>query len=248
MLIFGALAILLSMASDSTASDGPIDLVEEGVGHRFGNRALLNEALIHRSFVAENPGSSSYERLEWLGDAVLQVAVTDYIFRTYTAMAEGEMAKVRAAIVNENVLAGLAVTWNLPGALKLGRGEETTDGRHKPSILSDTVESVIGAIYLDAGHEAAVTIVLSHLQSIIDERAEAPGKRDYKTRLQEVLAKTGDLPVYRLDESGPEHAKEFVAEVWTGERRLGTGAGTSKKRAEQSAARRAFLSLEDDQS
>ncbi len=200
-------------------------------------------ALLHRSYAAEHSLDDSYERLEFLGDAVLQLAVTHYLYEEYPMLSEGEMAKVRAAVVNERALAQLALEWGLGEALLLGRGEEMTGGREKESILSDAVESVLGAVYIDAGFDRARQLILRHWGELVDERAAAPGRLDYKTRLQERLARLGLRPSYVVEEEGPEHAKEFTAKVWADGELLGEGSGKSKKRAEQDAARAASEAL-----
>ncbi len=222
---------------------GVIADLSSAIGYSFDDTALLRLALTHRSHSSENDSAESYERLEFLGDAVLQLAVTHYLYDEYPELPEGEMAKVRAAVVNERALAQVARGWELGPALLLGRGEEMTGGRTKDSILSDVVESLLGAIYLEAGFNIARDIVLRHWVALVDERAEAPGRRDYKTRLQERVARTGTRPRYEVDDHGPEHAKEFTARVYVDDELLGTGSGTSKKRAEQSAARAAAEAL-----
>ena len=218
------------------ASD-PMQAVEAAVGYTFTDRALLKRSLVHRSYLAEQAVPRSYERLEFLGDAVLQLAVTRYIFDEYADMSEGEMAKLRAAVVNERVLAGIARSWSVGEAVLLGRGEELTGGRDKDSILSDACEAVVGAVYLEAGFETATELVLEHWSDLINERASAPGKADYKTRLQEHLARRGLRPEYSISEEGPEHSKRFRAAVIVDGEPLGVGEGSSKKRAEQEAAR-----------
>jgi ribonuclease III len=210
------------------------------VGHHFDDPDLLEQALTHRSFVAEHPGTGSYERLEFLGDAVLQLSVTRYLYRQHPELAEGEMAKVRAAVVSEPALARFAEEFHIAPALRLGRGEEMTGGRHKESLLSDVVESVIGAFYIEAGIDVVHDFVVAHWADTIEERVTAPGRGDFKTRLQEVLAKQGKRPEYRLIEDGPPHARTFVARVLVDGETIGIGEGTSKKRAQQEAARTAI--------
>jgi ribonuclease-3 len=220
--------------------------LEEAIGHRFSDDSLLTLALTHRSYMSEHEDEGSYERLEFLGDAVLQLAVTDYLYDRYGDLEEGEMAKVRAAVVNERTLAHLARQWGVGDVVLLGRGEELTAGRDKPSILSDVVEALLGAIYREAGFETVHDLVLHHWTPLVDERASDPGSRDYKTRLQEWLARDGLRPSYEIDDSGPEHAKQFIARVRVDDRVLGEGTGTSKKRAEQAAARAAAAALGND--
>ncbi|NND03363.1 MAG: ribonuclease III [Acidimicrobiia bacterium] len=220
----------------SDATDAALERVGSKLGHQFSNPDLLRRALIHRSYAAEEGVDESYERLEFLGDAVLQLAVTHFLFREYPELTEGQMAKVRAAVVNERTLAELARKMDLGPLVLLGRGEERTGGADKDSILSDVIESLIGAVYLEAGFDAARNIVLDLWVPIVRDRATAPGEADYKTRLQEVLARLGQRPRYEVSEEGPEHAKKFSASVFADGRLLGSGEGTSKKRAEQAAA------------
>jgi len=221
----------------------PLRDLQAAIGYTFADGDLLSLALTHRSHSSEHDSTDSYERLEFLGDAVLQLSVTHYLYAEYPELPEGEMAKVRAAVVNERALAGVARSWNLGPALRLGKGEAMTGGRAKDSILSDVVESLLGALYLEAGFLRAHTVVLHHWSDLVDARAAAPGKRDYKTRLQEQVARTGERPRYEVEDHGPEHAKEFTARVYVADEVLGTGTGTSKKRAEQDAARVAAESL-----
>ncbi len=230
------------------ADDALLDALEGRLGHTFADRSLLRRALIHRSYAAESGLSKSYERLEFLGDAVLQLAVTNYLFASYPDMPEGEMAKVRAAVVNERILARIARSIELGPALSLGRGEEMTGGRDKDSILADVVESLLGASSLERGFPETEVLIIDRWRQLIDERAVDPGKRDYKTRLQEHLARRGKKPQYLVEEEGPEHAKRFTARVMVDGRVLGDGTGTSKKRAEQDAAEQAAraLALESD--
>jgi ribonuclease III len=175
---------------------------------------------------------------------VLGLVVTDYLFGTFPNLAEGELAKVRASVVNAGVLADLAGELGIGDALALGKGEDASGGREKPSILSDAMEAVIGAVYLDGGWSAAQALVLTLLEERIAEAATGPGGQDYKTRLQELAAQRLDtLPRYDVRESGPDHAKRFYATVYIDEDECGTGEGRSKKQAEQAAAQQAWRSL-----
>ncbi|HSF86588.1 MAG TPA: ribonuclease III [Acidimicrobiia bacterium] len=223
-----------------------VERLEEMLGYRFDDRELLQQALVHRSYAGEQQMNHSYERLEFLGDAVLQLAVTRYLFDERPDMPEGEMAKVRAAVVNERTLATFGRELGVGPALLLGKGEDMSGGREKDSLLSDVVEALVGAIFREAGYERAAQTVISHWSDVIDERAAAPGERDYKTRLQEHLARLGLRPKYVVEEQGPEHAKNFTAQVFAAKELLGEGAGTSKKRAEQAAAKRAAARFGDD--
>lgn len=222
---------------------GAIEAVEGALTHRFEDPELLRRALIHRSYAAEEGVPESYERLEFLGDAVLQLSITHHLFNEYPELSEGEMAKVRAAVVNERTLADLARRMNLGSLVLLGRGEELTGGADKDSILADVIESLLGAIYLEAGFEATRSIIMNLWLPLVSDRATSPGEADYKTRLQEILARQGVRPRYVIAEDGPEHAKVFSAQVFADGQLLGRGEGTSKKRAEQAAAAAAAESL-----
>ena len=198
-------------------------------------------ALTHRSWCAEHPGDESNERLEFLGDAVLGVVVTDHLFSAFPDLPEGQLAKARAAVVSSTTLAEVGRELGIGLDLRLGKGEDASGGREKASILADAVEAVLGAMYLDGGVEPVRRLVLEQLSERIDQAAERPGDKDYKTRLQEVAAHDGFTPpVYALTESGPDHHKRFHATVAVGGERLGAGTGTSKKEAEQKAARAAY--------
>ncbi|NNC74713.1 MAG: ribonuclease III [Acidimicrobiia bacterium] len=224
-------------------TEDALEAVAAAMGHTFAERALAVTATVHRSYEAEHD-TESYERLEFLGDAVLQLVVTHFLFDRYPDLPEGELAKVRAAVVNETVLAGVGHDWGVPDALLLGRGEEMTGGRSKSSILSDVVESLLGAVYLDAGYPVAREVIEAHWAELIVERAASPGMRDYKTRLQEQLAQEGRRPKYIVEERGPEHSKVFSAAVVVDTDVLGEGEGTSKKRAEQAAAAAALSAID----
>jgi ribonuclease-3 len=200
--------------------------------------------MAHRSWCAETPGHESNERLEFLGDAVLGLVVTDHVFRTYPRLPEGHLAQVRAAVVNAGALAEVAETLGLGGSLLLGKGEDASGGREKPSILADAMEAVIGAVYLDGGWDAAAELVMRLLGPRIAEAAAGPGGHDYKTRLQELAARRFDqLPRYDVEGEGPDHAKRFSAAVFLAGQALGKGEGRSKKQAEQAAARVAWETL-----
>jgi len=170
--------------------------------------------------------------------------VTDHLYRTYPDMPEGELAKVRASLVNSAALAEVAADLEIGDALLLGKGEDQSGGRQKPSILADGMEALIGAVYIDGGWSAAEAMVMRLLGDRIEEAAAGPGGQDYKTRLQELCARSFDqLPVYVVDDEGPDHAKEFQAVVHVEGRPQGSGRGRSKKQAEQAAARAAWERL-----
>ena len=205
---------------------------------------LLLQALRHRSWCAENPGWESNERLEFLGDSVLGLIVTTHLFRTYSDIPEGELTKVRASVVNSATLAEVAIELDLGPSLMLGKGEDQSGGREKPSILADATEALIGACYIDQGWDAAEAAVMAHFGARIEEAAAGPGGQDYKTRLQELCARLFDqLPRYTVTDQGPDHAKEFDATVSLKGEPRGFGRGRSKKQAEQAAAREAWEHL-----
>ncbi len=180
-----------------------------------------------------------------MGDAVLALVVTDHIYTAYPGMAEGQLAPLRAEVVRAETLADLAVELQLGKALRLGRGEEASGGREKQSILSDAMEAVIGAVYLDAPWEVLIDLVRGWLAERIAAASEVPGIRDFKTRLQEYCARSGfDAPEYRLSEKGPDHAKQFLAVVHVNGEERGLGEGRSKKQAEQAAAASAWQTLD----
>ncbi len=214
--------------------------LERRLGHTFAEPDLLHAALIHRSYAAEHPGVEDNERLEFLGDAVLQLAVTDFLYATFPDLTEGEMAKVRAASVNRSELAVIARRLGVDEAVLMGRGEESSGGRAKDSILADAMEAILAAVYLDAGFEAARRIVIRHWEALIRRKSQAPGSRDWKTRYQEYLAAVGKRPEYEVEGEGPDHAKVFTAVVKVDGVVTGRGSGRSKKEAEQDAARAAM--------
>ncbi|MDQ6799162.1 MAG: ribonuclease III [Actinomycetota bacterium] len=200
--------------------------------------------MAHRSWCAETAGVESNERLEFLGDAVLGLVVTDHVFRTYPALPEGHLAQVRAAVVNAGALAEVAEELELGRALLLGKGEHASGGREKPSILADAMEAVIGSVYLDGGWDAAEALVMGLLGSRIAEAAAVPGGHDFKTRLQELAARRYDqLPRYEVHGEGPDHAKHFTAVVHLAGQPAGSGEGRSKKQAEQAAAKVAWETI-----
>jgi ribonuclease III len=212
----------------------------------FRQPELLTQALSHRSWCAESGGRPSNERLEFLGDAVLGAVVAEHCYHAYPLLPEGALAKVRAAVVNTTVLAEVAGELELGDALLLGRGEDISGGRRKPSILANAVEAVIGALYLDGGWDVAARVVLHLLSDRIALSAAGPGAEDFKTRLQELSLHTqGELPRYEVDGTGPDHARRYRARVYVAGNERGAGEGRSKKDAEQAAARVAWACLVD---
>ncbi|HEY7821768.1 MAG TPA: ribonuclease III, partial [Acidimicrobiia bacterium] len=217
--------------------------LEDRVGHSFSDPALLRLALTHRSVSSDDPARNDNERLEFLGDAVLQLVITDLLYESYPQLAEGQMAKVRAAVVSRDTLADVARSLDLGEHVELAPSEEATGGREKDSILADTAEAVIGAIYLDGGLESARRVVLDLWTDKVTERSREPGVKDYKTRLQELVAREGARPAYQVEGTGPDHDRRFTAKVTVGGEEYGTGEGRSKKEAEQEAAAKALESL-----
>ena len=211
--------------------------LEQRVGHSFDDPGLLEAALVHRSYTSEHPSVADNERMEFLGDAVLQLAVTDYLYANHPGLDEGEMAKVRAACVNRATLADIARQLELGGHLRIGLGESQSGGQDKDSILADGLEAVLAAVYLDSGYPTARQVVLRLWKDLVDQKASAPGRRDYKTRLQEVLAAIGSQPRYEVVGAGPDHARSFEAVVIIDGVEQGRGSGRSKKEAQQEAAR-----------
>ena len=207
--------------------------------------ALLTLALTHRSHAFEAGGTPHNERLEFLGDAVLGLVVTDRIYHLLPNVPEGRLAKVRAAAVNTASLAEIARGLGLGEQVLLGRGEQQSGGRDKDSILADTFEALLGAIYLDRGLDEVARAVDRLFAELLADLAIRPGSLDFKTSLQELTAAVlSSLPVYELTEEGPDHSKRFTAAVSIGGEVLGHGTGRSKKEAEQDAAREAYAVLE----
>jgi ribonuclease III len=205
---------------------------------------LLERALTHRSFAYENGGLPTNERLEFLGDSVLGLIVTDTLFNEYPDLPEGQLAKLRAAVVNMRALAGVARGLRLGAYVRLGKGEEGTGGRDKSSILADTLEAVLGAVYIERGLSEADALVHRLFDPVIARSARLGAGLDWKTSLQELTAAEElGVPEYHVDESGPDHQKSFRASVRIGGRTYGEGEGRSKKEAEQQAAEAAWTSI-----
>jgi ribonuclease-3 len=204
----------------------------------------LEQALTHRSYAYENGGLPTNERLEFLGDSVLSLVVTDSLFKGHPDLPEGQLAKLRAAVVQMGALAAVARELRLGSFIRLGRGEEGTGGRDKPSILADTLEAVIGATYIDCGLDVASDLVHRLFDPVIVRSALLGAGLDWKTSLQELTADRGlGVPEYQVKDSGPDHQKLFRAVVRVGSRELGSGEGRSKKAAEQLAAEAAYRSI-----
>jgi ribonuclease-3 len=230
-----------------------LQAVQKAVGYRFRDPALLRQALTHRSFVHEHLDSrpSDNETLEFLGDAVLGLAVSHLLIERFPERLEGDLSRMRSAIVNERQLAQTASELGLGRRLLLGKGEELTGGREKASLLADSLEALLGAVYLDGGFDAVFQLVSRLFSRYLDaEHLDDPLSRldkDYKTQLQEwTQARFKTVPTYEVEsEEGPDHEKTFTMRVSLGEVLLGRGVGRSKKDAQQEAARKALEVLKE---
>ena len=206
------------------------------LGYAFTNISLLETAMHHRSWNAENEGGESNERLEFLGDAVLGWVVADIVYTQHSDLPEGKLTDLRKSVVNANALAEVAVELGIGEFLMLGKGEDTAGGREKTSILSDALEAVIGAVYIDAGPQATHDVVSALMGKRIVDAVGGLDRLDAKTRLQELASKLEAHVHYKVEDEGPDHEKMFFATVFVGDRELGYGEGKSKKAAEQIAA------------
>ena len=224
-----------------------MEKLEERIGYSFHDRRLLENALTHSSYANERHLGylGCNERLEFLGDALLGMVTAQRLFRTFPQMPEGKMTRLRAELVCEQSLAAVARRLDLGSCLLLGRGEEQTGGRTRPSILADAVEALLAAVYCDGGLDATVRLIDAWVLPDLEKRA-AGSLTDYQTELQEVLQRRGAVNIrYRIiGESGPDHDKTFTAQALVEEQPVGTGTGRSKKEAEQAAACAALQTLE----
>ncbi len=245
-------ALWFSIACNGQDMEESLCELETALGYRFSNRDLLVKALTHKSYANEHrdAGARDNERLEFLGDAVLDLAVSETIFAQEPRLAEGEMTRVRAEVVSEPSLAAVARELGVGDHMLLGRGEELTGGREKESLLSDAMEAILGAIFLDGGFDNARAAVDRWMAGRIAAAAREKSGLDAKTRLQELLqAREGRLPRYVLVGSeGPDHARRYHVEVHFDGVAIGSGTGRTKKQAEQSAARAALARLTDETS
>ncbi len=216
----------------------PSERLQSSLGHHFSDDSLLTVAVTHTSYAAEHDGASSYERLEFLGDAVLELVTTDLIYAEMREASEGEMTKLRASVVDEATLAGVARSWSVPSVVRLGVGEERNGGRSRDSILSDVVEALLAAVYLDAGYSVVASVIERTWSRIITDRLATPGASDARSHLQETLAKTGRVVEYSFERTGPDHAAVFHATATVDGEVIGTGFGGSKKAAAIDAARK----------
>jgi ribonuclease III len=214
------------------------------IGYRFSEVDLLDRALTHRSFINETVTRvTDNERLEYLGDSVLGLIVNEYLFKRFDNYHEGDLAKIKSVVVSEDTLTKIAQEISIGEYLLLGKGEENCGGRTRPSILANTVEAVIASIYLDGGLVKTKKIVLHYIKKYIDQVDRLPALRDPKTSLQEIIQKKyKDKPIYRLvEESGPDHKKQFIVQLVVRNKDVVRGIGTSIRRAETDAAKNALL-------
>ncbi|MDQ1484586.1 MAG: ribonuclease [Actinomycetota bacterium] len=229
-----------SAGAEMTDETSSLETLERIAGLRLDHQ-ILERALTHRSYAYENGGLPTNERLEFLGDAVLGVIITETLYRSHPDLPEGQLAKLRAAVVNMRALAEVSRALGLGEFIRLGRGEEATGGRDKSSILADGLEALIGAVYVDGGLVAATDLVHRLFDDLIDEAARLGAGLDWKTSLQELTAaQLLGVPYYEVAESGPDHEKMFTAAVRVAGVVYGAGAGRSKKEAEQQAAEEAW--------
>ncbi|QRG65540.1 ribonuclease III [Brevibacillus choshinensis] len=222
--------------------------LQEKIGVRFHDESVLRQAFTHSSYVNEQRGKriQDNERLEFLGDAVLELTVSQFLYKTFPKMSEGEMTKLRAAIVCEPSLVKFAELLNFGDLVLLGKGEELTGGRQRPALLADVFEAFVGALYLDQGVDAVFTFMEKYVYPRVD-KGEFAQVTDFKSQLQEFVQQDnlGDIQYRIVEEKGPAHNREFVSEVLLNNRSLGVGSGRSKKEAEQQAAARALVKLGD---
>ena len=215
--------------------------LEKNIGYTFKNQELLKKALTHTSYANEHKTESN-EKLEFLGDSILEFISSKYMYQNYTKLKEGEMTKVRASVVCEKSLYKIAKMHNFSDFLFLGKSEQLTGGRNRPAILADSVEAVIAAMYLDGGIEVTEKFIIENLREPIDFETKHVGTKDYKTVLQEKLQIHGNVRIeYEIiKESGPDHDKKFEAQVKKNGKILAKGNGKSKKEAEMDAAKKAL--------
>ncbi len=228
------------------ASERDLHRLTERLGVQLDPQ-LFALALTHRSYAYESGGIPTNERLEFLGDSVLGIVITENLYRRFPDLPEGRLAKLRSAVVSMNALAEVARTIDLGDFVMIGKGEAVTGGREKNSILADTFEAIIGAIYLQHGMGKTTEVLLNLMSPFIDHAEQLGAGLDWKTSLQELATSFNlGVPDYLSSESGPDHAKEFIAMCVIAGRELGQGEGRSKKQAEQRAAAAAYVLLEDE--
>jgi len=229
-------------------SNDCLEALQQRIGYRFRDNALLQLAMIHKSYANEQQLEQhcGNERLEFLGDAVIELVISHILMEQSQGSSEGHLSKMRASIVNTDSLSAISRSYALNDCLQLSRGEEENQGREKKSILANAYEALAAAVYLDGGYEAVFRMINDHFKMLIDEAARQGYSRDSKSRLQELVQKLFNAtPLYEIiSEQGPDHVKTFEAQVIINDQRYGTGHGGNKKTAEQQAARQALKQLE----
>jgi ribonuclease-3 len=225
----------------------PLSDIPQRIGYAFKDTELLERALTHKSYANENKVPYHNERMEFLGDAVLGLVISENLMKLYPDSTEGDLSRLRAAVVSEPTLAAVSRKIGLGDYLLLGKGEDQTGGRNKDSLLADCLEALIAAVYLDAGKDAAESLIIRLFEEVIKKTSASGGSLDYKTELQErCQEQLKQLPEYRIvSETGPDHQKQFEMEVWIKGQLAGRGIGKSKKEAEQRAAREALAMLSE---
>ena len=229
--------------------DGSMDKLEGIIGHKFRDREMLKKALTHSSYANENKEEgTSNERLEFFGDSVLGLLTSEYIYKHFTELSEGNLTKVRAAVVCEEALYEIACEIGLGEYLLLGKGELANGGKERPSILADSVEALLAAIYLDGGYRAALKFFKKYIPKKISKVSVGSAYHDYKTLLQEIVQKNHQETLkYKLvEEAGPDHDKRFTVDVYLNSNAVARGAGKSKKEAEQAAAHEALVLMGEE--
>ena len=222
-----------------------LEILQKNIDYQFKNIELLKNALTHTSYAYEH-NTKSNEKLEFLGDSILEFISSDYIYKNYPKLKEGEMTKVRATVVCESSLYKIAKKHNFGDFLYTGKSEKVSKGNQKPAILADSVEAIIAGIYLDGGLESAKKFIIENLKNEIEIATKHVGIKDYKTVLQEKLQENGNIKIeYKIiKETGPDHDKTFEAEVLVEGKKIATGIGKNKKHAEMEAARKALKQIQ----
>lgn len=218
--------------------------LEKSIGYTFKNKQLLKKALMHTSYAYEKQLESN-EKLEFLGDSILEYISSKYIYNNYSNLKEGEMTKVRAEVVCENSLYNVAKSHNFSDFILIGKSEANTGGNQKPAILADSIEATIAAIYFDGGLEEAEKFIINNLKNAIEKSTKNVGMKDFKTVLQEKLQENGDVKIKYtvIKETGPDHNKTFTVKVEVNGKELAIGEGKTKKHAEMNAAKKALERL-----
>ena len=216
---------------------------EKNIGYAFKDIDHLKIALTHKSFIDEEPTSPTNQRYEFIGDTILDFDLSLFLFDNYPNLDEGSLTKIRSGAVDQNALVNLAKEIDIGKFLFMSKPEESTGGRDKSSILEDAVEALIAAIYFDGGLEEVNKFISKFIYPLIDKLSKNPGQKDYKTRLQEYFAKKGQKVTYTAKSEGPDHNKQFNAQVILENKIIGKGIGKSKKNAEQMAAKDAFSKM-----